>query len=353
MSVRSVLIVAPDNPGASTGNEVSVARLQSGLRRRALEATVCRPGECDECDEDRVTPGLVHGFHARRTGPAALACARRLKRPFVLTLTGTDTDLDMFDAERRAEVERVIRQADAVICGHAGARQAAAALRGSGDGVFVAPKGVLVPDPLPAPVVREAGRIVVLIVAHVRPVKNVELAVEVVGELQQQGFPIDLWVLGDVLDEAYAEALQAAAGGATAWSQILRPAVAAGAVGPWYAAADIVLNTSHGEGGSNAVLEAMAHGCAVVGSAIPGNAQYLGVDAARGLLYPVEVQPDGAVHHDAQALGETLLGLATDTERREELGRAAREWVRVAHDPELEIDGVLEAYAYAIASAGR
>ena len=49
-----------------------------------------------------------------------------------------------------------------------------------------------------------------------------------------------------------------AAGGADAWDAILHTSVPPAEMGGWYAAADIVLNTSHGEGGSNAILEAMA-----------------------------------------------------------------------------------------------
>ena len=59
-------------------------------------------------------PALIHAFHAYRAGPLGLTMARRIGCPLVVTLTGTDVNLDLFDAERSSAVRRVLEGAAAV-----------------------------------------------------------------------------------------------------------------------------------------------------------------------------------------------------------------------------------------------
>jgi len=213
----------------------------------------------------------------------------------------------------------------------------------------VLPKGVGIPDVLPdATLPRVAGETLVLQVAHVRPVKNVALAVRAVRRLRDEGAAARLVVLGDVLDAAYAEEVVAEAGGPDAWSRILHPSVSPEAMGGFYASADVVLNTSHGEGGSNAVLEAMVHERAVVASAVAGNVAYVGTDETRGLLYDVTVGDDGSVVHDEDALLATLRRLHENPGLRTRLGAAARKWVGARHSGAAERDALLSAYAQAL-----
>jgi len=191
----------------------------------------------------------------------------------------------------------------------------------------------------------------VLEVAHVRPVKNVALAVRAVRRLRDDGAAVRLVVLGDVLDEEYEREVEDAAGGPEAWSEILHPSVPPAAMGGFYVAADIVLNTSHGEGGSNAILEAMGHERAVVASAVAGNIAYVGTDESRGLLYDVNVNNDGSVTHDEASLVAQLRRLHDDPGLRARLGDAARRWVGTRHSGSAERDALLSAYAQAFERA--
>jgi glycosyltransferase involved in cell wall biosynthesis len=83
------------------------------------------------------------------------------------------------------------------------------------------------------------------------------------------------------------------------------------------AAADVLVLPSRQEGLSNALLEAMAAGCAVVASRVGGNVELV-QDGHTGLLFPAG---------EAPALARALLSLHQDPDLRERLGRAARAFV--------------------------
>lgn len=350
MTLRSVLILAPDWGGVHTGNETSVRRIEDSLAGRGVRVSVARGSETPQSICSRLTgpPDVVHAFHARRTGPLGLRLAREFGVPLVVTLTGTDVNLDPFHADRAAVVREVLGAAGAVLCCNEAARDAVRRLVGRSDHVTVLRKGVVVPDPLPALAMQRGdAEIVVLQVAHVRRVKNNALAVRAVRDLAAEGLPVRLVILGAELEAEYAAECRAAAGGAEAWQGIRHPPVPFEEVGGWYASADLVLVTSDSEGGSNAVLEAMAHGRAVLGSAVPANVADLGEDGTRGVVYPVRVEGDGTVRHDEEALRRELRRLAADRALRERIGGDAREWVGRHHGAGREVDAVLEAYSRA------
>jgi glycosyltransferase involved in cell wall biosynthesis len=79
-------------------------------------------------------------------------------------------------------------------------------------------------------------------------------------------------------------------------------------------AADLALLVSHQEGFSNALLEAMAQGIAVVATAVGGNCDAIEDDVS-GRLVPVR---------DPIELSETIVELANDPDLRQRLGASAR-----------------------------
>ncbi len=355
---RCVAFVAANDEGARTGNERTTTRLARAMRETGIHVELFRPGD----DDARVTtrlaaldprPDLVHAFHARRAGPRAARIARELEVPLVVGVTGTDLAVDIHRADRAPIVLESLRQADAVTCGNADeVAVVKSLLLSAAPPCVVLPKGVAIPDELPTPALhRVPGQTLVLQVANVRPVKNVALAVRAVGHLREAGASMRLVVLGDVLDTEYERDVEDAAGGLEAWSAILHPSVPSEEMGRYYAAADIVLNTSHGEGGSNALLEAMAHERAVVASAVAGNIAYVGADEWRGLLYDVDVHDDGIVAHDDASLIAALRRLHESPGLRSRLGDSARQWIAAQHGATAELDALLSVYAHALATS--
>lgn len=78
---------------------------------------------------------------------------------------------------------------------------------------------------------------------------------------------------------------------------------------------DIFVMPSYSEGLSNAIMEAMASGCAVIASQVGGNA-YLIQNGVSGLLFPAG---------DREALQSHIQRLVDDPDKRKAMGKAARE----------------------------
>lgn len=107
------------------------------------------------------------------------------------------------------------------------------------------------------------------------------------------------------------------------------------------AGADLFVMPSEREGLSFALLEAMAHGLAIVAADGPGNSEAVG-DA--GIVVPVG---------EEDALTGALLTLTCDRERREALGAAGRRRVQHELTPESLRSGVMAAYERALRVPGR
>ena len=99
-------------------------------------------------------------------------------------------------------------------------------------------------------------------------------------------------------------------------------------------AMDVFVLPSHEEGFSNALLEAMASGLAVVATDVGGNREAL--DNGRlGLLVPP---------HDPDVLGVAIASLLDDGHRRSQLGASAREAVRAKYPVERMVNAHLAVY---------
>ena len=97
------------------GNAVTTERIVAGLRERGEDIRTWDLSAAAEADiaaaVEAWRPGLIHAFHAFRAGPLALRLARRLEIPLVVTLTGTDANHELLDAEHAPTVRRVLEGA--------------------------------------------------------------------------------------------------------------------------------------------------------------------------------------------------------------------------------------------------
>lgn len=87
----------------------------------------------------------------------------------------------------------------------------------------------------------------------------------------------------------------------------------------WLRKIDIFVLPSYSEAFSNSLLEAMACGCAVVGSRVGGTPELIGSNEERGLLFP---------SGDADALANQLERLITDNPLRRNLGAKAAKFAK-------------------------
>jgi glycosyltransferase involved in cell wall biosynthesis len=107
-----------------------------------------------------------------------------------------------------------------------------------------------------------------------------------------------------------------------------------------YRRAALFVLPSRGEGISNALLEAQAHGLPAVVSDIPGNREVV-VDGRTGLVAPAD---------DPASLAGRLLDLLRDPERRARMGVEARERVRMHFSISAVVDQVCLRYGALVQS---
>ncbi|MBF8288723.1 MAG: glycosyltransferase [Candidatus Rokubacteria bacterium] len=175
---RRLALLTPFAFPSVRGNAVTVERIARGLRAWGADievwdlSTMARASIERRASEYR--PELIHAFHAYRTGPLGLALARRIGCPLIVTLTGTDANLDLFDAERAPAVRQVLESAAAVTAFHDSvAVLVARAVPEISARIVVVPQSVDLHDPSPpdGPAPRARGP-VMLFPAGIRPVKR-------------------------------------------------------------------------------------------------------------------------------------------------------------------------------------
>ena len=269
-----------------------------------------------DADGDIGSFDIVHGYHARHGGIAARALARRFGLPLVVSVGGTDLD------ERGEEIDSVLLDADIVT----GAFPSFERLLPEGVRRYVVvPRGIGIPkgvEPrLPGGVLRA------LLPAGMREVKDPLLAIDLAFELVRRGLPLTLRILGPVVDPAYGARVAERARGL---DFVEVGEVDSASMAQAYHEADVVWNTSRFEGGSNALLEAAAHGCARFGRDVPGN---------RDMLEESELfEPDDFDH--VEAFHRALLS-ETPADRLRRLGKG-QAMLRSRFSPDAETAALRE-----------
>ncbi|HEX9125114.1 MAG TPA: glycosyltransferase, partial [Methylomirabilota bacterium] len=250
---RRLALLTPFAFPSTRGNAVTVERIARGLRARGEDLEIWDLSTMSPSSLERRAseyhPALIHAFHAYRAGPLGLTLARRIGCPLVVTLTGTDVNLDLFDAGRTAAVRQVLEGADAVTVFHESvAALAARALPGIRARVVIVPQSVDLPDPGhasgPAPGARNP---VVLFPAGIRPVKRPLFPLVPLDALASRYPGFELRYVGPILDAVEGAALVRALEGRP-WARYLGE-VPHEAMPAALRDADIVLNCSLSEGG--------------------------------------------------------------------------------------------------------
>src|SRR5262245_25452615 len=328
-------MLTPFGPPAARGNAVTVSRIARGLRERGVDL---RLWDLSAAGASMVTPEveayrptLIHAFHAYRVGPLALSLAHRVEAPLVVTLTGTDANHDLFEAERAPVVRRVLEGAPRItVFDRSVGDRVSAAVPGLESRIVVVAQAVrwVATDsfdlqtrwPLPP------GAVLFTLPGGLRAVKNPLFPLGPLGRLVKAIPEIRLLYAGPVLEPEIGHALEEALS-PLSWARHLGE-VPHDQMASLLSQTDVVLNCSISEGGmSNAVLEALSLGRAVLASDIDGNRSIV-VDGVTGLLYrdPVEFERGAAE-------------LARDAALRERLGRAGAALVAERLAPSRELDG--------------
>jgi len=260
-------------------------------------------------------PRLVHvhmtvrGSMLRKA--VVVGVARALGVPVVLHVHAGAAELGTFAVRLgrpgRAAMRAVLRSADRVIAVSGASAEVLRTTYGAPSVVALAnPAPAVAPVPRPAPDGDRPLRVLYL-GGFANPVKGGRVLLDALGAAGIERAEVVLAGPGE-------PPAAACAGPGRSWTGYLDEAGKAAA----FAAADVFVLPSTSEGLPVALLEAMAHGVAVVATPV-GGVPELVVDGETGVLVPPG---------DAGALGAALRALAADPARCAALGAAARAAVR-------------------------
>jgi glycosyltransferase involved in cell wall biosynthesis len=327
------------------GNAITVERIVGGLSDRGAEVAVWDLSAGDEAEVsagiEAWRPGLVHAFHAFRSGPLALRLARRLEAPLVVTLTGTDANHELFDPEHAPIVRRVLEGAAVVTAFDASiGERVSAVLPDLRARLVTVPQAARFPAAEPLDVDARwplpADRLLFVLPAGIRPVKAPRRLLAPFDRVVGADSRVRLLYVGPVIDPAEGAALSDALA-SRQWARHLG-AIPHAAMPALLSRADVVLNCSISEGGmANSVLEALSLSRAVLAADIPGN-RALVEHEVTGLLFETDAELEAGA-----------LRLARDAALRARLGAAGRARVAERFTPEREIDGYLDVYRRLVA----
>ncbi|MBI4571968.1 MAG: glycosyltransferase family 4 protein [candidate division NC10 bacterium] len=335
----NLALVTPYYFPSVRGNSITVQRIESGLRDQGLTVQVFsldqHGAEAILAGLRRLDPDVVHAFHATAAGPLALQAARGLGIPAVITLTGTDVNLDLFDPARRPVVLEVLEAVQAIVVFHEAIRdklvREVPTLRPR---VHVIGQTVQCDEKvydLRAKLDLHPRDFVCFQPAGIRRVKDIPFVIPPLTAMQRRHPQLKYVLAGPVIEPEEGERVKAMLRDLP-WAFCLG-ALSHEEICAILPSVDVVINSSLSEGGmSNAVLEAMSKAVPVLASDIEGNRSVI-VDGQDGFLFGSEAEFLAKV--------ERLLG---NPALRDAIGRRAMQKI-AAHFPlEAEIGGHLRLY---------
>lgn len=345
---RPIAVVHPIWEVAYAGTERQMLRVLGCLDRRDIRSTIVVRGDQSEASQS-VPPGIqVERCESARRSGFVLALADRVRHcradvvhvrglgmlldaavaarlasgpPLVFSFHGVESPEQRIPPWRRSLLRAALHRCAARWAVSEAARGWIERALDLAPGLFdVVPNGVDAAAFRPAPdrdrVRRELGlpldRSIIVSVGRIKPVKGHSVLLDAV---QRGGLSADrvLTVLvGAICDGRQLGDLDP--------SSVLLAGRQTD-VCPWIQAADVFVLPSLWEGMSNALLEAMACGTAIVATAVGGNPELIR-DGETGVLVPPS---------DPAALALAIRELLADPRRREKLGRAARAAVETNH----------------------
>ena len=325
-----IVLAAPNYP-QPRGNTVTVRRIAANLEKIGVRTEIVSiTGE----NRARTLPeaDLVHGFHAYYFHQFLQQFDQKPKS-YIITMTGTDLNADLFDPEKRPGVLSTLGGAEAIHVFDEAAKttvlQEAPQFEGK---VFAIAQGTSEFSPAHRSRLRkEAGTFLFVLPAGIRKVKNIPFAINALRKLHEDVPNIRLWLAGPILEQAEADMVLALAEEHADWLTYIGeiPHAEMGAV---FENADVVLNTSHSEGQPAAILEAMGYGKPVLVSNVPGN---------KGM---VENGKTGYLYNDQKQFLDYAAELINNNEARQQIGLQAKQYAADHHSPSFEAEALQKIY---------
>ncbi|MFQ5847222.1 MAG: glycosyltransferase [Candidatus Methylomirabilales bacterium] len=331
-----IALITPAYYPSVRGNAITVQRIASGLREHGHQLEIYSL----EAYQDRreipaairaFGPDLLHGFHAFVTGDLVVSEGRQAGVPALVTITGTDVNIDLFHPKRRGSVVEILKRMQGVVAFHQSIRDKLVAEVPELDGKIRVIRQTVTCEERSGDYRAQWGfgprHILFFFAAGIRKVKNLPFSFPALVRLHARHPELRVLYAGPILEEEEGRHFLSLLAG-NAWARYLGEVPHEEICG-MLQEVDVVVNSSLSEGGmSNALLEAMSRGVVVLASDIEGNRSII-VNEVDGLLFTAE--------EDFERKAERLI---LDSDLRHRLGGKAKAKI------EKEYSGVQEIEAY-------
>ncbi len=332
-----VLLITPYHR-SQRGNSQTTARLQMFLSARGFKVDVLSLEENNwhqrlQLSLDQSQYALVHGFHALHFGQVIKKVPQIRELPMLLTTTGTDIHYDL-QGEKQNVVMEAMQAVDKIVVFNA---EFNADLRVRhpelSDKLVTIPQGVFLetgPERTRAELGLSPDDVVFLLPSGLRPVKNLELAIQALSQVQPTHPELRLLIIGAAIEEHYCRRIIDLLNGRD-WVKYLGE-IPHAEMRSILTLGDVVLNTSTSEGQPQGALEAMSLGKPCILTAVPGN------------LNIIKHGVEGFYVNSAAELATAAEALLADPAQIKKLGENAQQLVQSRFSLKQEIDAYSQIY---------
>lgn len=314
------------------GNTITVQRIARGLNEADVETEVVSITEQVNATTALKEADLIHGFNAYRFYQFMKTLSIPITK-YTITLTGTDLNHDLTNPHRHHDVIACLKNALAVhVFDRKAKRRILEVLPDLERKLFVIAQGTSSFSSKRSPKTTDSFQF--LLPAGIREVKNIPFAIKSLQKLRQTYPEVRLKIVGPVIEKKEGELVKELIRDSE-WVKY-EGAIPHSEMEGLYSRADVVLNTSHSEGQSSAILEAMSYGLPVLVSKNKGN------------LSLVTHNKTGLVYEGVEQFITCALRLVEQESLRHTLGQKAAEYVEKHHSATQEITAILNMYAFSL-----
>ncbi|QOR68717.1 glycosyltransferase family 4 protein [Cytobacillus suaedae] len=325
-----VVLVTP-NFHQPRGNTVTVRRIANELENLKVQTEIISMTEDNVAATPLPEADVYHGFHAYQFFRFMERLEKKPKS-YVITLTGTDLNHNLFDEKTRPIVVSCLQNAKAIHVFNEEAKHILInELPDLSRKTHIVPQGV---DRFPQYELdyhKEYQSFLFVLPAGIRKVKNVPFAIESLARLKEKHQNVCLWLVGPVLEEDEGKIVEEFVHTNSSWITYLGQ-VPHKQMGAIYQQADCILNTSISEGQPSSILEAMAHELPVIVSDNQGNRSI------------VTHQETGLVYNTSDEFLDYTEQIMNNNELRQMLGKKAKDFVDQHHNSQKEAKHLFDIY---------
>lgn len=335
-----ICLVSPYTLPVYCGNSNMAERLKRNFMKRGHEVGLFNSSKDDPMRAVDFSADIIHSLHAVRTESWVKTVVGSHPVPWLLTLTGTDYNEYRFGSRQADLIKKNLIAASAVTVFHTEACDFVLSCYPKiSKKIHIVPQSVDIVEHDNTPEFYrikyglDSDKVVFLMVAGIRPVKNICCSLELFCDVYKRYNDVQLILVGPVIDQKEADRVLAEAERHPFFSYLgeKKPHE----VREIMYASDVFLNTSLHEGMPGALLEAMAEAKPVIASRTTGNTTLV-EDGYNGFLVPL---------HDRNTFISRITELLLNEDMRLEMGCAGRDIVEKKFSTSRETDSYISIYS--------